>query len=239
MSLILVNGDSFCHERHFAVDESYVQKTWAHSLGAKNIALGGCSNDRIFHSTIEYLNINPINVLIIGWTSWHRGWTTLSNGLNLHIGPRSADDNLFGHFEKDHKVWQEHSEFYYKKCYNEFLNFKNFLNYYLHLQEHCALKGIRFLNFMTFASPKGQLEIIARSANIDRSSEDIKQSGIRYHVKILEDLISRFDKKNWIDQEIFFNYQNLAREKNFPFLSDGHPGIEASQYWAKVVKDNL
>jgi hypothetical protein len=92
---------------------------------------------------------------------------------------------------------------------------------------------------MTFASPKGQLEIIARSANIDRSSEDIKQSGIRYHVKILEDLISRFDKKNWIDQEIFFNYQNLAREKNFPFLSDGHPGIEASQYWAKVVKDNL
>jgi hypothetical protein len=239
MSLILVNGDSFCHERHSAVDESYEQKTWAHSLGAKNIALGGCSNDRIFHSTIDYLNTNPVNVLIIGWTSWHRGWTTLSNGLNLHIGSRSAaDDNLFGHNEKDHNAWHEHREFYYKKCYNEFLNFKNFLNYYLHLQQHCALKDIRFLNFMTFASPTGQLEIIAESANINRSSEDIKQSGIRNHVKILEDLISRFDKKNWINKEIFFNYQNLVREKNFPFLSDGHPGIEASQYWAKVVKDN-
>jgi hypothetical protein len=222
------------------VDESYEQKTWAHSLGAKNIALGGCSNDRIFHSTIDYLNTNPVNVLIIGWTSWHRGWTTLSNGLNLHIGSRSAaDDNLFGHNEKDHNAWHEHREFYYKKCYNEFLNFKNFLNYYLHLQQHCALKDIRFLNFMTFASPTGQLEIIAESANINRSSEDIKQSGIRNHVKILEDLISRFDKKNWINKEIFFNYQNLVREKNFPFLSDGHPGIEASQYWAKVVKDNL
>jgi len=92
---------------------------------------------------------------------------------------------------------------------------------------------------MTFANPSGQLKNIAESANMDRSSEDIKQSGIKHNIKILEDLISRFDKKNWINQEIFFNYQNLAREKNFPFLSDGHPGIEASQYWANVVKNNL
>lgn len=239
MSLMLVNGDSFCHERHFAIDESYKQKTWAHSLGAKNIALGGCSNDRIFHSTIDYFNTNKVDILIIGWTSWHRGWTTLSNGLNLHIGPRSADDNLYGHNEKDHNAWHEFSEFYYKKCYNEFLNFKNFLMYYLHLQEHCALKGIRFLNFMTFASPNGQLRNIAKSANMDKSSEDIKQSGITHNLKILEDLIARFDKNNWINNEIFFNYQGLVREKKFPFLSDGHPGIEASQYWAKVVKDNL
>ena len=111
--------------------------------------------------------------------------------------------------------------------------------YYLHLQEHCALKGIRFLNFMTFASPNGQLRNIAESANMDKSSEDIKQSGIKHNLKILEDLIARFDKNNWINNEIFFNYQGLVREKKFPFLSDGHPGIEASQYWAKVVKDNL
>ena len=92
---------------------------------------------------------------------------------------------------------------------------------------------------MTFASPKGQLKTIAESANMDRSSENLRQSGVKHNVAILEDLISRFDEKNWINQETFFNYQALAREKNFPFMSDGHPGEEASQYWAKVVEDNL
>ena len=119
---ILVNGDSFSHERHFAIDDSYIEKTWAHSLGAKNISLGGCSNDRIFYSTIEYLNNNSVDVLVIGWTNWERGWLTLSNGLNLNILPNgSADDLLYGHLkkEKEKDIWKEYETFYYKKCFNK------------------------------------------------------------------------------------------------------------------------
>ena len=123
MSNILVNGDSFSHERHFSIDESYVEKTWAHTIGAKNIALGGCSNDRIFYSTIEYLNENSVDVLVIGWTSFERYSLPLNKGLNLHILPsQAADDNLFGWNEKDKDSYMNYHNFYYKNCHNIFLN---------------------------------------------------------------------------------------------------------------------
>ena len=95
---IVVNGDSFTHERHFAVGEDYIEKTWAHSIGAKNIALGGCSNERIFYSTIEYLNEYKPDVLIIGWTGFDRCLMTHTNGLNLHIAASSVGDNLLRGF---------------------------------------------------------------------------------------------------------------------------------------------
>jgi len=240
---ILVNGDSFSHERYFAVDESYVEKTWAHSLGAKNIALGGCSNDRIFHTTIEYLNNNPVDILIIGWTSFSRGWITLSNGLNLNIlAGSSADDLLYGHLEKDKKkvTWKEYEDFYYKKCFNEFLNFKKFLNFYLHLQDYCELKKIRFLNFLSFITFPKDLKHFAEFAYMDKSSEILKKVGIEHNVKILKDLIFKFKKEFWVNKEIGFCYFNLVKEKKFALWEDKlHPGLEASQYWGKLIKENL
>jgi hypothetical protein len=240
---ILVNGDSFSHERHFAVDESYIEKTWAYSLGAKNIALGGSSNDRIFHTTIEYLNNNSVDILIIGWTSFSRGWLTLSNGLNLNIlAGSSSDDLLYGHLEKDKKagVWQEYETFYYKKCFNEFLNFKKFLNYYLHLQDYCELKKIKFLNFLSFITFPTDLKYFAEFAHMDSANKILKEKGIEYNIKILNDLISKFKKDYWINKEIGFCYSNLAKEKGFPLWEDNlHPGLEASQYWGKLIKENL
>jgi hypothetical protein len=238
---ILVNGDSFSHERHFAVDESYVKKTWAYSLGAKNISLGGASNDRIFHTTIEYLNNNSVDVLVIGWTSVGRAWITLSNGLNLNLLPNgAADDLLYGFLEKDKKtgVWKEYETFYYKNCFNEYLNFKKFLNYYLHLQNYCELKKIKFLNFVSW-QPMNNLLSIAESAYIDKSNEVLKKQGIEYNANILKDLISKFKKEYWVNNEIGFSYWNLVKEKGFPLWEDGHPGLEASQYWGKIIKENL
>ena len=238
---ILVNGDSFSHERHFAVDDSYIEKTWAHSLGAKNISLGGCSNDRIFYSTIEYLNNNSVDVLVIGWTNWGRGWLTLSNGLNLNILPNgSADDLLYGHLkkEKEKDIWKEYETFYYKKCFNEYLNFKKFLNYYLHLQDYCELKKIKFLNFTSFQSMHN-LSSIAESAYMDKSNEILKKVGIEHNIKILKDLIFKFKKEYWVNKEVGFSYCKLVKEKDFPLWHDGHPGLEASKYWGELIKQNL
>jgi hypothetical protein len=242
ISHILVNGDSFSHERHFAFDESYVEKTWAYSLGAKNIALGGCSNDRIFYSTIEYLNDNIVDILIIGWTSCARGWLTLSNGLNLNLLPGgSADDLLFGHNKEDKtlQIWKEYEDFYYKKCFNEYLNFKKFLNYYLHLQDYCESKKIKFLNFMSFSEFPKNLKNIANSAYMNKSTKILEEVGVKHHEKILNDLISKFKKEHWVNKEVGFNYQELVKKKNFPLWPDGHPGLEASQYWGKLIKQHI
>jgi len=241
MSCILVNGDSFSHERHFAIDESYIEKTWAHSLGAKNIALGGCSNDRIFYSTIEYLNNNTVDVLIIGWTSFIRGWLTLSNGLHLHIVPNSsADDLLFGHYEKEKnlQIWKEYEEFYYKKCCNEFLNFKKFCDYYLHLQDYCELKKIKFLNFSSFQFPTN-LKDIANSAYMNKSTKILEEAGTKHNEKILNNLILKFKKENWVNQEIGFSYYDLVKRKKFPLWEDGHPGLEASKYWGELIQQHI
>lgn len=239
MPYILVNGDSFSHERHFAVDESYITKTWAHSLGAKNISLGGCSNDRIFYSTIEYLNNNSVDVLVIGWTSWIRGWLTLSNGLNLNILPNgSADDLLYGHLKREKETWKEYETFYYKKCYNEYLNFKKFLNYYLHLQDYCELKKIKFLNFMSIEFTKN-LKHIASSAYMNRATKILEENGVRHTEKILNDLINKFKKEYWLNKEVGFSYNELVKRKNFPLWPDGHPGLEASKYWGELIKQHL
>ena len=242
MPNILVNGDSFSHERHFAIDESYVEKTWAYSIGANNIALGGCSNDRIFYSTIEYLNKNFVDVLIIGWTSFERYSLPLSKGRNLHLTPGgAADDNLFGFLEQDKDAYIHYHDFYYKNCHNTFLNFQRFLNFYLHLQDYCDIKKIKFINFLSmdsFPNTK-QIKNIAKLAYMNRSSKDLEQAGTIYNTNLLNNLIEKIDPKNWVQNTVGFAYEKLVKDKNFPLLKDGHPGLEASKYWGELIQQHI
>jgi hypothetical protein len=236
---IVVNGDSFTHERHFAVGEDYKEKTWANSIGAENIAFGGCSNERIFYSTIQYLINNKPDVLIIGWTDYNRHLMTHTNGLHLHITPSSAaDDLLYGFNEQDKSAYAEYYEFYYKKMLNEFLNFKKFLTYYLHLEQYCRVNEIKFLNFMVFHMPDdSSLEKISASAYMSREDKDIEAQGIKYHYNILKKELTKFKKENWINNEIGFSYSKHV--EHLPKWPDGHPGLEASALWAKLIKKNL
>jgi hypothetical protein len=236
---IVVNGDSFTHERHFAVGEDYKEKTWAHSIGAKNIALGGCSNERIFFSTIEYLNEHRPDVLIIGWTSFDRYYMTHTNGLNLHISASSvADDLLKGFSKKDESTYTEYHKFYYKKMFNQFLNFKKFLTFYLHLEQHCRVNEIKFLNFMVFHMPDdSSLEKIGASAYMSREDKDIEAQGIKHNYNILKKELAKFKKENWINNKIGFSYSKYV--EHLPKWHDGHPGLEASALWSKLIKKNL
>jgi len=74
---------------------------------------------------------------------------------------------------------------------------------------------------------------------MDKSNEVLKKQGIEYNANILKDLISKFKKEYWVNNEIGFSYWNLVKEKGFPLWEDGHPGLEASQYWGKIIKENL
>ena len=236
---IVVNGDSYTHERHFAVGEDYVEKTWAYSIGAENIALGGCSNDRIFHSTINYLNSHNTDVLILGWTLFDRYFMTHTNGLNLHITPSGvANDNLYG-FKPNDNPFQEYHDFYFKKMHNQFLNFQNFIMYYKHLEKYCASNNIKYLNFCSLAPlPSGeQLSEIAKTAYMSREDNDVHQQGILHNTEILTRALETFDKKHWINQEIGFCYKKHV--DHLPKWPDGHPGREASALWAKIIRDNL
>lgn len=239
---ILVNGDSFTHERHFA-RENKPELTWAYSLKAKNIALGGSSNDRIFHTTIEHLNENQVDALVLGWTHWSRYWLTGRNGLYFHIGTNyCADDNLKGFDNNDKNVHKPIQEFYMKNCLNEFLNFKRFTNYYLHLQEYCKLKNIKFLNFMSTQPlpDTNEIKLIASEAHMNKSDKELEAQGIKYNSKILTDALSKFDKECWVNKEVGFCFNNWVDNNKLDRWHDGyHPGQQASNQWGELIKAEL
>ncbi len=237
---ILVNGDSFTDERYFEHSELENRQKWSDTIGAINIAHGGCSNQRIFHSTIEYLNTHDIDILIIGWTEWNRYMLTLANGLELHICPNSAGDNVHPWGNTN---YLPHCQYYYKYFHNEYLNFKSWLGHYLLLQDYCSLKKIKFINFFSVHNvcmPRGlEIDKIAASAYIEENSD---KENIRlkrnFYVKELKNLVAKINKMCWVNNQVGYNYGIFSQR--FPKANDGqHPGAEASAEWAKIIKAHI
>lgn len=240
MAKIVVNGDSFVHERHFASDESYIEKTWAYKLGAENISLAGCSNERIFYSTIEYLNNNSPDTLIIGWTGNDRYMLPHTNGLNLHVTPGGNLDPFFDDFITADSDLKNYSEFYYKQMYNPFINFQRFINYHKHLENYCKSHDIKYLNFMTIESlpNEKELEKIASSAFMNRENKMLEQKGVEHNYNLLKNALATFNKDVWINNNIGYCMKHAL--VNFPKWQDNnHPGIEASAHWLEIIKENL
>ena len=64
---IVVNGCSYTQEYH--LQEKY---RWSNLMGCDiNLAHGGGSNDRIFHTTIEYINQNSERILGNAKIAWN------------------------------------------------------------------------------------------------------------------------------------------------------------------------
>ena len=79
--IICTNGDSFTNEYYLET-----QNRWTNLIGAKyNLSLAGCSNDRIFYTTMEFLNQNKTDILIIGWTDWCRFMLPTVNGQTTFV----------------------------------------------------------------------------------------------------------------------------------------------------------
>lgn len=229
--IICASGDSFTQEYHQAPSDR-----WTNLIGVTdNIAMGGASNARIFHKTIEYLSTRTPDVLIIGWSSTARDMLHTSDGQNLIVAPHRC-------FSEDTGVdYDEIHKFYYKNLFNEFVVFEKTLNYMIHLQEFCKLKNIKLLYFRSvMAIELNELEKIAEKAYMIATDANIKAQGIKHNVKILQNLISKLDKNIWIG-EFWLSMLNFIVSKNYvmPIGFDKPLPKEAVKEWAVLVKKYL
>ena len=225
---IVTNGCSFTQELHLNKEDR-----WTTKIGAvENLALGGGSNERIFYTTIEYLNAHKPDVLIIGWTDPNRFMLPNSNGSRVVVTPvHTFDENGGGDCN-------EHSKFYYKYCHNEFVNFKNTLQYMIHLQEYCKAKQIKLLYFKSFFKIVDDTYLIglARNAFMSHENKDIERMGIQANTNDLKNLIAKLDASIWI-KELWYSMEGHC--KDYPVHDLIHPSIEGSNAWAKLVKKYL
>ena len=225
---IVTNGCSFTQELHLDKEDR-----WTTKIGAvENLALGGGSNERIFYTTIEYLNAHTPNVLVIGWTDPDRFMLPNSNGSRVVVTPvHTFDENGGGDCN-------EHSKFYYKHCHNEFVNFKNTLQYMIHLQDYCKAKQIKLLYFKSFFRiiDDTYLTGLARNAFMSHENKDIERMGIQANTNDLKNLIAKLDASIWI-KELWYSMEGHC--KGYPVDDLIHPGIEGSNAWAEFVKEYL
>ena len=224
----VTNGCSFTQELHLNKEDR-----WTTKIGAvENLALGGGSNERIFYTTIEYLNAHNPDVLIIGWTDPDRFMLPNSNGSRVVVTPaHTFDENGGGDCN-------EHSKFYYKHCHNEFVNFKNTLQYMIHLQEYCKAKQIKLLYFKSFFKiiDDTYLTGLAKNAFMSHEDKDIERMGIQANTNDLKNLIAKLDASIWI-KELWYSMEEHC--KDYPVHDLIHPGIKGSNAWAELVKKYL
>ena len=73
---------------------------------------------------------------------------------------------------------------------------------------------------------------------MSRENKDIEDQGIKHNTNILKNKLATFKKENWINNEIGFSYSKQV--EHLPKWHDGHhPGLEASAFWADIIKKNI
>lgn len=232
--IICVSGDSFTQE--------YLQNAehrWSVKIGASdNIAMGGASNDRIFNSTIEYLNHKTPDILIVGWTVLGRGMLPRSNGSQVIITSHRAFDEHSGEDLEDFK------KFYYAQVHNDFVCFRKVLNHMIFLQEYCRSKKIKLLYFRSVLEVElsdPSLEQVAGCAFMNTADADIKMQGIKHNVAELKKLLSALDRDIWIKEFWYSMRQHMQNSFAAQFLPgyDRSLPVAAVDDWAQLVKKYL
>lgn len=231
--IICVSGDSFTHE--------YLQKPedrWSTHIGAThNIAMGGAGNDRIFNSTIKFLNETTPDTLIIGWSSTARGSLYHNSGSRVIVAPHRCFDEHTGEDYDDIK------KFYYSNLHNDFVNFENVLNYMIFIQEYCKSKGIKLLYFRSVMHEQidqQSLMKISESAFMSRDNPEITKQGIKHNSNKLTKLINKLDKDIWI-KEFWYSMKEHI-DDNYPGQMKGPSHalpIKAVKDWGEIVKSCL
>ena len=225
---IVSNGCSFTQELYLNKPDRWTTKCGV----TTNLALGGGSNERIFYTTIEQINLSRPDVIVIGWTQPERFMLPNANGSRVVITPIHSFDENTGEGK------EAYSKFFYKYCANEFTSLERTLNYMLHLQQVCESMRIKLLYFNAWLPEitETSLRQIASSAYMSREDRNVERMGIEFNFKKLNDMIDRLDKDIWIKQ---FWYSMTEHCKDFPREKDGHPAEAGSAYWASLVKQYL
>lgn len=103
---ILINGCSFTggsevvHDEFTSMITNNGQKTWASHFEEQdtvnNIAIGGNSNDKIFRTSVEELDKNFYDLVIIQWTAIHRK-ERYSDRIKNWVNFCQDGENLYGY----------------------------------------------------------------------------------------------------------------------------------------------
>lgn len=244
--ILLANGCSFTEG--YGLRDSNL--SWPHQLGyflgynTKNLALGGASNDRIFRTTIEYLNIEPTpNLVVIGWTMLNRAELSCESGMYLRLTSTGCLPDTT-EFTKDlstvHKFWLHN-------LYNEYINFRNWINGVLHLQNYLDLKQIPYI-FFSAIDTNYINEFINESdmalALADKSFQwrDRKQYApfrdIHREYKELIALAKKIDLSKWIGSNEYSMASFLSRS-GYITDSTGHFLVDGHLAWAKKIQEYI
>jgi len=244
--ILLANGCSFTE----GYDLFHKESSWPYQLGNSlnfktvNLALGGSSNDRIYRTTIEYLNTHSDpDLVVIGWTSFNRAEISSVHGLYLRL---TNDNCLSDTTEFDQDLTNVH-KFWLTTLYNQYINYRNWLHNVLHLQNYFVIKNINYRFFSAFDTN----HILEFANESDLSLELADQSfqwrdrkkyapfrGIHKEYQELLGLVKQIDLSKWITRnqhtmQSFLNTYNYNVDATGHYLEDGH------RHWAEQIKSEL
>jgi hypothetical protein len=127
---ILFNGDSnMCGTELSDLSQGVAPQICNILKGTEiNLAIAGASNDRIYNTTIEYLQNNPTpDLIVIGWSEFARvQWFIESNGIGkfYEINSINVGVKVPGNWQQRHQHWTT------AVCNNQ--NYRRALSLYWH-----------------------------------------------------------------------------------------------------------
>ena len=228
---IVSNGCAYTEQRYLNNKDR-----WTTKIGvADNLAFGGASNERIFYTTIEYLNQYDPDTVIINWTTMNRHMLPSSDGSRLAIcAPGIYIDELV---ERPKEHWLELGDLYYKHCDSNYTSLERMLNYILHIQKVCNDRKIKLLNFTSYLHPLTDEYLYQVSKDIVSINNTEKvHNNVQESVDKLKTLLNLIDKDVWIHK---FWYSMGEHCRDFPRTNTGHPGVDGSNHWASLISDYL
>ena len=223
--MILVNCDSWTGGWYSKTPE--FGRFWADHLQDKidnkivNIGLEASSNNRIFRTTIEYLQKEPTPAyVIIGWSWLERFELPYCNGDYLRLTPQGASLSKLHQEENvlDRSVSNTLLKIFYSNLYNQSQARKTFLSNLLILQDLCAYKNIKLLNFQSFRS------------NFDNIEND-NENYYLYKQLNLNNWILSNDHRTPTTMDLMLTNEGYQKG----MIDKGHTDAAGMQRWSEII----
>ena len=224
--MIYVNGDSWTSGWPQEEILGHRDNSWPHLLGLMigeqvlNDAEAGCSNDRIYRRTFDFILKNKPTTAIVCLTSW----------LRFELGDTQSG-RIYQYMPSNDNVK------FYKKHWHPYLAYTNFLRQIISLQSICTETDIYFLDTV-----KNNLQ---REPTLHWFKEVLRLGGV-FDTMDDERIEKKFDTIVNLNKHINYNlfisdksYQELVSHckmvEDHP-IDDGHKVI-ANIIYTKIFKD--
>lgn len=231
---ILFAGCSHAESSGF-LPENLDQHHWARLLTAHygcastNIARGGMSNTEIFLRTVEQVNKQRPNLVIVMWSEIARDWVyynqcNVDDFTNINYG---GTNGAFANVAEVQLYAKMHCAYFT----NLYVKIKHWLLNVLALEGFLQSRGIPFVfvkGFDNYVSEFQQLHY--NEHGMVNLTQDLKRmldfdnrtdSYLIQKIHAIKDLLASVDRKHWID----FDHYSFMHQSLTDFADDGgHPG---------------